>query len=62
VKLQPFEQKNIVFLDTEFTDLDPYKGEILSIGMVKLSGEELYIELEYKGESSDWVKKHILKM
>ncbi len=62
MKLQPFEQKNIVFLDTEFTDLDPYKGEILSIGMVKLSGEELYIELEYKGESSDWVKKHILKM
>lgn len=62
MKLQPFEQKNILFLDTEFTDLNPYKGEILSIGMVKLSGEELYIELEHKGESSDWVKKHILKM
>ncbi len=59
--LKPYETKNIIFLDTEFTDLDPYKGEVLSIGIVKLSGEELYIELEQKTESSKWVKQNILK-
>ncbi|MBI2068749.1 MAG: 3'-5' exoribonuclease [Candidatus Yanofskybacteria bacterium] len=50
---------NIIFVDTEFSDLNPYKGEILSIGLVKLSGEELYLELEYGGEVSDWVKENI---
>lgn len=58
--LQPYETKNIIFIDTEFTDLDPYKGELLSVGIVKLSGEELYIELENDGHASNWVKKHIL--
>lgn len=53
---------NIIFLDTEFSSLDPYKGEILSIGMVKLSGEELYFELEFEGELSDWSREHILPM
>jgi DNA polymerase III epsilon subunit-like protein len=62
MKLQPFESENLVFIDTEFSDLDPYKGEILSIGMVKINGEELYIELESDGHTSDWVKKHILNM
>lgn len=57
----PFEQKNIVFIDTEFTDLDPYKGELLSVGIVKLNGEELYIELECEAEPTAWVKKHVLK-
>jgi len=51
---------NIIFVDTEFSTLDPYKGEILSIGLVKSSGEELYLELEYNGECSDWVKENIL--
>ena len=60
--MKPFEQRNLIFIDTEFTDLDPYKGEILSIGIVKLNGEELYIELEHKGETSAWVKRNILKM
>ena len=55
----PFS-KNIVFLDTEFSTLDPYKGEILSVGIIKLSGEELYIELEYDGPVSGWVKKNII--
>lgn len=58
--LEPFEKKNIIFIDTEFTDLDPYKGELLSIGIVKLNGEELYLELEHSGESSEWVVEHIL--
>ena len=62
MKVTPYETKNLIFVDTEFSDLDPYMGEILSIGMVKLNGEELYVEIEYKGESSEWVRKHILKM
>ncbi len=59
--LKPYETENIIFIDTEFTDLDPYKGEILSVGIVKLSGEELYVELEQTTESSKWVKKNIIK-
>jgi len=57
--MKPFS-KNIVFVDTEFSDLDPYKGELLSVGMVKPTGEELYFELEYDGEYSGWVTEHIL--
>lgn len=57
--MKPFS-KNIIFVDTEFSTLNPYKGEILSIGLVKLNGEELYLELEYDGEISDWVKGNIL--
>jgi len=58
-KFKPFS-KNIIFLDTEFSAMDPYKGEILSIGIVKLNGEELYLELEYEGPVNDWVKENIL--
>jgi hypothetical protein len=61
MNLQPFERKNLIFIDTEFSDLDPYRGEILSIGIVKMNGEELYIELESDSHASEWVKKHILK-
>ena len=56
----PYETDNLIFIDTEFSDLNPYVGEILSIGMVKLNGDELYVELEYSGEHSDWVLKHIV--
>lgn len=55
---KPFSD-NIIFWDTEFSSLDPSKGEILSIGMVKLNGEELYLELEHDGEVSDWVKENV---
>lgn len=58
-KFKPFS-KNVIFLDTEFSHMDPYKGEVLSIGLVKLSGEELYLELEYDGPVSAWVKKNII--
>ncbi len=57
--MKPFSG-NIVFVDTEFSSLDPYKGEILSIGIVKLNGEELYLELEYDGEYDEWVKENIV--
>lgn len=56
----PFEQKNLVFFDTEFSDLDPYTGELLSVGMVTLEGRELYIELAHDGACSEWVQKHIV--
>lgn len=58
-KFEPFSD-NIIFLDTEFSTNDPYEGEILSIGLVKNNGEELYLELEYGGTVSEWVQKHIL--
>lgn len=47
-------------MDTEFSSLNPYKGEILSIGLVKLNGDEFYCELEYDGEVDKWVKKNII--
>lgn len=50
---------NVVFYDSEFTTLDPYKGELLSVGMVRPNGEELYVEIEPSGEMSAWVKKHV---
>lgn len=52
--------ENIIFLDTEFSSLDPYKGEILSIGLVKMNGEELYLELEHDGEIHEWVEENVL--
>jgi len=55
----PFSN-NVIFYDTEFSHLDPHTGEILSIGMVKISGEELYLELEYTGPVGDWVKENII--
>ncbi|MDO8600119.1 MAG: 3'-5' exonuclease [bacterium] len=57
--MNPFSE-NLIFFDTEFSGLNPYTGEILSIGMVKMNGEELYCELEYEGEVSDWVKTKLL--
>lgn len=52
---------NIIFYDTEFSSLDPHIGEVLSVGLVKMKGEELYLELEYDGEYSDWVREHLLE-
>jgi len=51
---------NIIFFDTEFTFLDPEKGELLSLGLVKHTGEELYLELEYEGEVHPWVQEKVL--
>ena len=62
MQLKPFESSNLVFLDTEFTDLDPYKGELLSVGMATLDGRELYLECEQSTEPSPWVQKHIMPM
>lgn len=59
MKLKPYESKNLVFFDTEFSSLDPTVGEIMSIGIVKLSGEELYVEIDHNGETSKWVKANL---
>jgi len=58
--LAPYEPDNLVFIDTEFTSLDPAIGEILSIAIIKLNGEELYLEIECDAQPSNWVVKHIL--
>lgn len=58
--LNPYEKKNLIFIDTEFSDLDPYKGELLSIGITTLDGRELYIELTSTEESSTWVQKYVM--
>lgn len=59
MEIKPFSD-NIIFFDSEFSDFDAVNGEILSIGMVKMNGESLYLELETEVEPSDWVKKHII--
>jgi len=59
MKIKPYSD-NIIFYDSEFSSLDPYKGEILSVGLVKMNGEELYLELEYDGYIDSWVKKNII--
>jgi DNA polymerase III epsilon subunit-like protein len=57
--LTPYESKNLIFIDTEFSSLDPAVGEIMSIGIVKLNGDELYLEIEHHGPTSKWVSKNI---
>jgi DNA polymerase III epsilon subunit-like protein len=58
-KFNPFSKK-IIFLDTDFSTLDPYEGEILSIGLVRLNGDELYLEIDYKGPLDPWVVENIM--
>lgn len=60
--LVPYETENLIFIDTEFSDLNPYTGELLSIGIVKLSGESLYIELEALAKNNEWVEKHVMPL
>lgn len=57
--MKPFSD-NIIFMDTEFTDLDIRKGQLLSIGLVKITGEELYLEFEYTDTPHEWVVKNVL--
>ncbi|MDP3093261.1 MAG: 3'-5' exoribonuclease [bacterium] len=57
---KPFSD-NIIFFDTEFSSLNPYEGELLSVGLVKLDGRELYLELEYDGKVSDWVRENVIQ-
>lgn len=59
LNFKPFT-KNIIFLDTEFSSNDPYTSETLSLGLIKMSGEELYLEIDQKNEVSEWVQENIL--
>ena len=60
--LAPFEPTNLIFIDTEFTSLNPATGEILSLGIVKLNGDQLYLELECSATPDAWVTKNIIPM
>ncbi len=51
---------NVIFVDVEFSGLEFYLGELISIGLVKLSGEELYLELEYSGPVNEFVAREVL--
>ena len=57
--MKPFSD-NIIFWDTEMSTLDPYEGEIISMGLVKPSGEELYMELEHDGTVHPWVERNVM--
>lgn len=56
---KPFS-KNVIFFDAEFSGLDPQKNEIISFALIKETGEELYLEIRYEGECSDWVVRNVL--
>ena len=51
---------NIVFMDGEFTSLNACTGELLSVGLVKYTGEESYVEIAYEGPVDPWVTKNVL--
>lgn len=57
--IKPFLD-NFVLIDTELSDLNHYKGELISIGIVKQNGEEPYLELEYDGEVNPFVAENVL--
>jgi hypothetical protein len=57
--IKPFSN-NVIFYDSEFSSLDASRGELLSIGMVKMNGEEMYFELEFDGEPDQWVKDNVM--
>ena len=61
MQINPYSE-NIIFFDTEFSSFDPYNGEILSIGMVKMNGDEFYLEVESEREPSEWVKKNVVPL
>lgn len=58
-KFKPFSD-NIIFFDSEFSSFDSKRGEILSIGFIKMNGEELYLELENKNEPDEWVNINVV--
>ena len=59
MNIKPFSN-NIIFFDTEFSSLELNRGEILSLALVKLNGEELYLELENGSEVDQWPRENIL--
>jgi hypothetical protein len=52
--------REIIFMDGEFQGLSAHGTTLLSIGLIKQTGEELYLEIEYDVEVNDWVKENVL--
>ncbi len=52
--------ENIVFMDGEFAKLKPDGIDLLSIALIKTTGEELYLELDHKGKIGEWEKKNVI--
>jgi len=52
--------RKIIFMDGEFQGLSPYGTTLLSIALIKQTGEELYLEIAYDGDTNDWVQENIL--
>jgi hypothetical protein len=57
--MKPYSN-NIIFFDTEFSSFNLEQGKILSLGFIKFNGEELYLELEFKGKADKWPEDNIL--
>ena len=47
-------------MDGEFAKLKPDGIDLLSLALIKPNGEELYLEIEFDGEISPWVKENVL--
>ncbi len=58
-KFEGFSE-NLIFFDTEFSGNNHKSAEILSLGMIKITGEELYIELKNDAPVDDWVTKNVI--
>lgn len=58
--IKPFSD-NLIFMDAEFSTIKPDVGEIISIALIKPTGEELYLELEHDPNTlDDWVKENVI--
>ena len=53
-------KEDVIFMDVEFAKLKPDGIDLLSIALVKPKGDELYLEIEFKGEIDGWVKENVL--
>ncbi|MBN2585488.1 hypothetical protein JXA59_02465 [Patescibacteria group bacterium] len=58
--IKPFSS-NLLFMDAEFSTINPAVGEIISIALIKPTGEELYLEIEHDPNTlDDWVKENVI--
>ena len=54
---------NVIFFDGEFTTLEPTTGRLLSLALVKPSGEYLYLELETgDAQVHPWTAEHVVPL
>ncbi|MBI5803359.1 3'-5' exoribonuclease [Candidatus Pacearchaeota archaeon] len=47
-------------MDGEFAKLKPDGIDLISIALIKPNGEELYLEIDYKGKIDEWVKENVV--